>query len=223
MLKEDDATLTVRINGGGPLGSLIAVSDSGGNVRGYVQNPYVDLPLKENGKLDVGGAVGSDGTLTVSRDLGLKEPYIGSTALVSGEIAEDFTYFFAESEQVGTACGLGVLVGTDLSIVCAGGFVVQLMPGAPDSLIDVIETNIRKMGQITDILQYGGAQDLIRLVLDGLSPEILMVSSKYLSLLRSKYSRQSPCASSFASFLSAGILTPSKLSVPGISDKLKSL
>jgi len=174
MLKEDDATLTVRINGGGPLGSLIAVSDSGGNVRGYVQNPYVDLPLKENGKLDVGGAVGSDGTLTVSRDLGLKEPYIGSTALVSGEIAEDFTYFFAESEQVGTACGLGVLVGTDLSIVCAGGFVVQLMPGAPDSLIDVIETNIRKMGQITDILQYGGAQDLIRLVLDGLSPEILM-------------------------------------------------
>lgn len=173
LLKEDNATVTVRVNGGGPIGSIIAVSDSCGNVRGYVENPHIDLPLKGNGKLDVGGAVGSNGTLTVSRDFGLKEPYIGSTALVSGEIAEDFTYYFAESEQVGAACGLGVLVGTDLSIVCAGGFVVSLLPNAPNSMIDKIEENIKNMGQVTDILQSGCAEDLIAHVLDGLSPEIL--------------------------------------------------
>ncbi|MGI5984632.1 MAG: Hsp33 family molecular chaperone HslO, partial [Oscillospiraceae bacterium] len=126
LLKEENATVTVRINGGGPIGSIIAVSDNGGNVRGYVQNPHVDLPLNQNGKLDVGGAVGTSGTLTVSRDLGLKEPYIGSTALVSGEIAEDFSYYFVESEQVGAACGLGVLVDKDRSVICAGGFLVQL-------------------------------------------------------------------------------------------------
>ena len=174
MLKEDDATVTVRINGGGPIGSIIAVSDSKGNVRGYVQNPSVDLPLNVFGKLDVGGAVGTKGTLTVSRDLGLKEPYIGSTALVSGEIAEDFTYYFAESEQVGAACGLGVLVDTDTSVICAGGFVVQLLPGAPISLIEKIETNIFEMGQVTGILQNGTTEDLINHVLNDLSPEILL-------------------------------------------------
>ena len=172
-LKEEDATVTVRINGGGPIGIIVAVSDSVGNVRGYVQNPGIDLPLNDNGKLDVGGAVGSNGTLTVSRDLGLKEPYIGSTALVSGEIAEDFTYFFAESELVGAACGLGVLVNTDLSVICAGGFIVQLMPGAPNTLIEKIEENICNMGQVTGVLQNGSADDLVMRVFDGLSPEIL--------------------------------------------------
>jgi len=172
-LKEDDATVTVRISGGGPIGIIVAVSDSSGNVRGYVQNPRIDLPLNENGKLDVGGAVGKNGTLTVSRDLGLKEPYIGSTALVSGEIAEDFTYFFAESEQVGAACGLGVLVNTDVSVICAGGFIVQLMPGAPNTLIEKIEENICNMGQVTGVLQNGSADDLVMRVFDGLSPEIL--------------------------------------------------
>lgn len=173
LLKEEDATVTVRINGGGPIGSIIAVSDSAGNVRGYVQNPHIDLPLRADGKLDVGGAVGPLGTLTVSRDLGLKEPYIGSTALVSGEIAEDFTYYFVESEQVGAACGLGVLVDTDLSIRCAGGFIVALLPGAPVSLIDGIEHNIAQMGQITELLKDGAADDLVRLVLAGFEPEIL--------------------------------------------------
>jgi len=173
LLKEDNASVTLRVNGGGPIGTVMAVSDSTGNVRGYVQNPYIDLPLKKTGKLDVGGAVGTDGTLTVSRDLGLKEPYIGSTALVSGEIAEDLTYYFVESEQVGAACGLGVLVGTDLSVMCAGGFIVALLPGAPDKLIETIECNIADMGQVTDILQNGTADDLVGQVLSGLNPEIL--------------------------------------------------
>ena len=174
MLKEENATVTVRINGGGPIGTIIAVSDSSGNVRGYVQNPNVDLPLNEFGKLDVGGAVGTNGTLTVSRDLGLKEPYIGSTELISGEIAEDFSYYFVESEQVGAACGLGVLVDTDTTVICAGGFVVQLLPGAPVSMIERIENNILEMGQVTGILQKGSAEDLVNHVLRGLSPEILL-------------------------------------------------
>lgn len=173
LLKEEGASVTLRINGGGPIGTVMAVSDSTGNVRGYVQEPHIDLPLKVNGKLDVGGAVGKNGTLTVSRDLGLKEPYIGSTALVSGEIAEDLTYYFVESEQVGAACGLGVLVDTDLSIKCAGGFIVALLPGAPASLIDTVEANIAKMGQVTDILKDGTAEDLVNRVLSGLEPEIL--------------------------------------------------
>jgi len=173
LLKEEDATVTLRINGGGPIGTVMAVSDSTGNVRGYVHEPHIDLPLKANGKLDVGGAVGKNGTLTVSRDLGLKEPYIGSTALISGEIAEDLTYYFVESEQVGTACGLGVLVDTDLSIKCAGGFIVALLPGAPSALIDTVESNITKMGQVTDILKGGDAEDLMNHVLSGLEPDIL--------------------------------------------------
>ena len=173
LLKEEDASVTLRINGGGPIGTVMGVSDSTGNVRGYVQNPHIDIPLKANGKLDVGSAVGTNGTLTVSRDLGLKEPYIGSTALVSGEIAEDLTYYFVESEQVGAACGLGVLVDTDLSVICAGGFIVALLPGAPDKLIEQIEHNIADMGQVTNVLQNGTVDDLVGKVLFGLEPEIL--------------------------------------------------
>ncbi len=173
LLKEEDATITLRINGAGPLGSVIAVSDSGGNVRGYVQNPQLQLPLKENGKLDVGAAVGKDGQLTVSRDLGLKEPYIGFCQLVSGEIAEDIAYYFVESEQIPAACGLGVLVDTDYSIKCAGGFLVQLLPGAPESLIGAIEANIAVMGSVTNVLELGSATDLVNMVLLGLEPEIL--------------------------------------------------
>ena len=173
LLKEPDATVTSRINGGGPIGTIIAVSDFEGNVRGYVDEPHVDLPLKENGKLDVSGAVGTNGMLTISRDLGLKEPYIGSTKLISGEIAEDFTYYFVESEQVGAACGLGVLVDTDRSVKKAGGFLVQLLPDAPDLLIKQIEYNIATMGTVTEILEIGGVDELIERVLFGLEPEIL--------------------------------------------------
>lgn len=168
MMKEEQASLTLRINGGGPIGSIVAVSDSGGNVRGYVSDPSVDLPLRSDGKLDVGGAVGREGMLTVSRDIGLKEPYIGSTELVSGEIAEDVTAYLLESEQVPSACALGVLVDTDLSIKAAGGFIVQLMPGADESLIDRLEDNIFTMDQLTTILSEDGEEELFRQVLKGL-------------------------------------------------------
>ena len=168
MMKEDEATLTLRINGGGPIGSIVAVSDSGGNVRGYVGDPSVELPLRSDGKLDVGGAVGREGMLTVSRDLGLKEPYIGSTELVSGEIAEDLTAYLLESEQVPSACALGVLVDTDLSIKAAGGFIVQLMPGADEGLIDKLEENIFTMDQLTTIISEDGEEELFRQVLKGL-------------------------------------------------------
>lgn len=174
MMKEEEASLTLRINGGGPLGSIVAVSDSGGNVRGYVDNPTVELPLRSDGKLDVGGAVGRDGMLTVSRDIGLREPYIGSTELVSGEIAEDLSAYLVESEQIPAACGLGVLVDTDHSVKAAGGFLVQLMPGAPEELIGKLEDNIFMMDQLTTILDEDGADAIIAQVMRDLAPEIVL-------------------------------------------------
>ena len=173
LLKEDNGSLTIRINGGGPIGSVIAVSDSKGYVRGYVTNPAVDLPLRSDGKLDVGGAVGRDGMLTVSRDIGLTQPYVGSTELVSGEIAEDLTAYLLESEQVPSACGLGVLIDTDLSVKAAGGFIVQLMPGAPDEYIDVLEENIFMMDQLTTILAEDGLEAVFEQVLKGLPYHIV--------------------------------------------------
>ncbi len=173
LLKEDEATVTLRINGGGIAGTVMAVSDSSGNVRGYVQNPQADLPTRADGKLDVGGLVGRNGMLTVSRDLGIGEPYVGSTELVSGEIAEDFTAYYCESEQVPAACGLGVLIDTDKTVLSAGGFLVQLMPGAPDSTIDALEANIAVMPAVSDIVRSGSADGLITAVLLGMEPEIL--------------------------------------------------
>jgi len=172
-LKEETGSVTVRINGGGPLGSIIAVSDCIGNVRGYVQNPRTDLPLKAPGKLDVGGAVGRSGMLTVIKDIGLKEPHVGSTALVSGEIAEDFTAFFAESEQSPAACALGVLIDTDHSIKAAGGYIIQLLPGAPDSLAEQLEQSIMNVGPVTSVLTDHTPEELIQLVLVGWDPIIL--------------------------------------------------
>ena len=173
LMKEDDASLTIRVQGGGPIGSVIAVSDHEGNVRGVVGDASVDLPLRPDGKLDVGGAVGRDGMFTVSRDIGLKEPYIGSTALVSGEIAEDLAAYLVESEQIAAASGLGVLVDTDRSIKAAGGFIVQLLPGAPDSLIEKLEDNIFLMDQLTTILAEDGAEAVIDQVMKDLEPEIV--------------------------------------------------
>lgn len=172
-LKDPAASVTVRINGGGPAGTIIAVSDSSGNVRGYVQNPRTDLPLKPNGKLDVGGVVGTDGLLTVIRDLNLKEPYVGSTQLYSGEIAEDFTRFFYESDQKPSAVGLGVLVDTDRSVLAAGGYIIALLPGAPDSAAEALEINIAETGAVTELLRDGTAEDLIRSALRGFEPRIL--------------------------------------------------
>ncbi len=167
-MKEEKASLTIRINGGGPIGSVVAVSDSEGYVRGYVENPLVHLPLRADGKLNVGGAVGRDGMITVSRDLGLKEPYIGSTALVSGEIAEDLSSYLLSSEQVPSACALGVLVDRDRSIKSAGGFLVQLMPGAEESLIQQLEDNIFMMDQLTTILDEDGTDEVFAQVLKGM-------------------------------------------------------
>ena len=172
-MKGERDTLTLRLSGGGPVGSVVAVSDSAGNVRGYVDEPKADLPTRKDGKLDVGGLVGRDGTLTVSRDLGMKEPYIGSVSLVSGEIAEDLTAYLVESEQVPSACGLGVLVGTDHHILAAGGFLVQLLPGAPEELIQQIEDNIFMMDQLTTILHEDGAEEVLHQILRGLDPQIL--------------------------------------------------
>lgn len=173
MMKEEHASLTIRINGGGPIGNVVAVSDSEGYVRGYVSDPSVDLPLRSDGKLNVGAAVGKDGMFTVSRDIGLKEPYIGSTELVSGEIAEDLTSYLLESEQVPSACALGVLVDTDRTIKAAGGFIVQLMPGASEELIGKLEDNIFMMDQLTTILDEDGAEAVFGQVLKGLEHHIV--------------------------------------------------
>ena len=172
-MKEENAALTIRIQGGGPIGTVLAVSDSQGYVRGMVGNPHVDLPLRDDGKLNVGGAVGRDGLLTVLRDIGLKEPYVGSTELVSGEIAEDLTAYLLESEQVPSACALGVLVDTDRTIKAAGGFLVQLMPGAEESLISTLEENIFLMDQLTTVLSEDGAEALFGQVLKGLEYHIV--------------------------------------------------
>ena len=170
MLKGGRDTVTLQVNGGGPAGSVIAVSDSEGNARGYVQNPQADLPTRADGKLDVGGLVGRDGMLTVSRDIGLKEPYVGSVELVSGEIAEDLAQYMVESEQIPSAVGLGVLIDTDKSVKAAGGFIVQLMPGAPENLIEKLETNILFMDQLTTVLSEDGVDAVISQVLFSLDP-----------------------------------------------------
>ena len=174
MLKEKDGSVTLQIKGGGPLGAITAVSDSRGNPRGYLQNGQVDIPRKYQGKLDVGTAVGSSGSLTVMKDMGLKEPYIGSVQLVSGEISEDITAYFVESEQVPTACALGVLVDKDQSVAAAGGYLVQLLPGADESVIQRLEESIARLGPVTDAL-HGGADavQLLGRVLEGQEPELL--------------------------------------------------
>ena len=173
-LKEENGALTLQIKGGGPLGTVLAVSDSGGNVRGYVQNPHVELMEKEPGKLDVGAAVGTDGTLTVVKDIGLKEPYVGSIGLFSGEIADDIAMYFVESEQIPTACALGVLVGVDQSVTSAGGYLIQLLPGADESVIEKIEAGVRRVGSVSRALESGmDAESLLRAVLSDFDLEVL--------------------------------------------------
>lgn len=174
MLKEEKGSLTLQIKGGGPLGTVLAVSDYEGNVRGYVQNPHVELMEKHQGKLDVGAAVGSTGTLTVIKDIGLKEPYMGSIGLFSGEIADDLAMYFVESEQIPTACALGVLVGTDQSVTSAGGYLIQLLPGASDDIIDKIEAGVHRVGSVSHALESGlDGEGLLRAVLSDFQLEIL--------------------------------------------------
>ncbi|MCI9348540.1 MAG: Hsp33 family molecular chaperone HslO [Oscillibacter sp.] len=173
-LKEDGASVTLQIKGGGPLGTLLAVSDNQGNVRGTVENPAVELPLREDGKLDVGAAVGNQGTLTVIRDLHMKEPYVGSIGLLWGEIAEDVALYFVESEQIPAACGLGVLVDRDQSVLAAGGFLIQLLPGAPDEMVSRIEASLMAAGPVTSLLAANpDPEALLRRALDGFELDIL--------------------------------------------------
>ena len=155
MQKVENGSMTMQIRGGGPIGTITVVSDPEGNVRGTVTEPRVPLVEKHPGKLDVGATVGTDGTLTVIRDLQMKEPYIGSTPLVSGEIGDDVTAYFAQSEQTPTACALGVLVDRDRTVKVAGGYLLQLLPGAPDEVIDALEDGIRKAGAVTAMLEQG--------------------------------------------------------------------
>jgi molecular chaperone Hsp33 len=173
-LKGQEDTVTVRINGNGPTGTLLAVADSYGNVKAYVQNPIVEIPLNQYGKLDVAGAVGKDGNLTVVKDLGLKEPYSGQVPIVSGEIAEDITNYLAVSEQVPSVCALGVLVNPDLTVNVAGGFLVQVLPFASDEVITTIENNIKDIPAMTKLLSDGKtAEEIGLMLLEGLNPNVL--------------------------------------------------
>ena len=174
LLKEPEASATLRVNGGGPAGTLIAVSDSLGNVRGYVENPAADLPLRSDGKLDVGGVVGCDGYLSVVRDFGTGEPYTGQVRLVSGEIAEDVTSYFAESEQTPTACALGVLIGTDGRVSAAGGYFIRLLPSADETTAAEVERLVKEAPPITAMLSSGMTpEDVCDKVLGGLGMQIL--------------------------------------------------
>lgn len=172
-LKDEKDSITVQIRGDGILGPIIAVSDGNGNVRGFLKNPAADLPLRPEGKIDVGGGVGS-GQMIVIRDLGLKEPYVGMVDLVSGEIAEDLSAYFAISEQVPSACALGVLVDTDQSVRAAGGYIIQLLPGADESVISRLEESVKKAGAVTKMLDAGmSPTEILLRVLEGFSPKIL--------------------------------------------------
>lgn len=178
MLKGDNDSVTLRINGGGPAGTVMAVSDSSGNARGYVQNPIVEIPLNSKGKLDVSGAVGTDGSLTVIKDLNLKEPYVGQIPLVSGEIAEDITSYYAISEQIPSVCALGVLVNPDLSIKAAGGFIIQLLPTALDDTIDAVERCIKDIPPVTTMLSDGMTpEEICRKVLSEFDLDVLDTSN----------------------------------------------
>lgn len=173
-LKDEGSSLTLQIKGGGPLGTILAVSDSEGNVRGTVDNPQVDIPLRADGKLDVGAAVGFDGTLTVIRDLNMKEPYVGSVGLLGGEIAEDLAAYFVESEQIPTACGLGVLVDRDQSVLVSGGYIIQLLPGASEDIITMVEGGIYAAGPVTELLKEDSdPESLLRRVMSDFELEIL--------------------------------------------------
>lgn len=174
MMKGERDTVTVRIAGDGPVGSLIAVSDFNGDVRGYAVNPRVELPLKDNGKLDVGTAVGKDGFVYVIKDIGLKEPVSGSVPLVSGEIAEDVTAYYAVSEQIPTVCALGVLVNPDLTVKKAGGVLIQLLPGADDATIEKLENTLKDVRPVTAMMDEGlDIKEIVFKMLNGFETEVL--------------------------------------------------
>jgi molecular chaperone Hsp33 len=173
-LKASGGSVTLQFKGGGPGGTIVAVSDSGGNVRGYAQNPQLDCGRRPDGKLDVGGYVGAEGSLTVIKDLNMREPYIGTVSLLGGEIAEDIAAYYAESEQIPTACAAGVLVSGAGEILHAGAYLVQLMPGADDSDAERLERSVIKAGAITELLRGGLApREILERVLSGFETRVL--------------------------------------------------
>ncbi len=174
MLKNTDDSVTLKVNGGGPVGQLLAVADGRGHVRGYAQNPVVEIPLKSNGKLDVSGAVGTNGLLYVLRDTGATEPYVGCTPLVSGELAEDITSYYATSEQIPTVCALGVLVNPDLTVRAAGGLLIQLLPFCPEAVIDRLERNVATLRPVTEMLDGGmSIEEILQQALEGLDYDVV--------------------------------------------------
>lgn len=173
MLKSDDDLVTIKINGNGLGKGLVVTGDNKGSVKGYPLNPVVDIPLKPNGKLDVQGALG-EGSLTVIKDMGLKEPYVGQIPLVSGEIAEDLTYYFAKSEQTPSAVSLGVLVDRDYSIKQAGGFIIQVMPDADEDIINSLENKLATIKPFTTLLEEGNTiEDILNILLGDFGVNIL--------------------------------------------------
>lgn len=178
MLKGEENSITLRIDADGQTGQLMAVADCYGNVKSCVTNPVVELPLNSQGKLDVSGAIGKNGTLSVVKDLGLREPYVGVIPLVSGEVAEDIASYYAVSEQIPTVCALGVLVDTDLSVKAAGGYLIQLLPFASEKCIDIIEKNIAKMRPVSALLAEGVTpQEIADMLLADLEPNELDTAS----------------------------------------------
>lgn len=176
-LKGEGEKATVIIKGNGPIGGIVVTTDNDMKTKGYVNNPQVDIPLKPNGKLDVSGAIG-EGSLTIIKDLGLKEPYSGMINLVSGEIAEDFTYYYTKSEQTPSAIGLGVLVDTNNTISHAGGFWVSLLPNCKDEVIDIIEKNVAKVTSVTDIFNSNKTcEEFLEMLFEGLEFKVLSTST----------------------------------------------
>lgn len=174
MLKGRDDSVTLKVSADGPAGTITTVADSEGFVRGYAEHPVVEISLKPNGKLDVSGAVGTNGMLYVLRDTGGKEPYIGCTPLVSGEIAEDVTSYYALSEQTPTVCALGVLVNPDLTVRKAGGLLLQLLPFCPDAVIDQVEANVANLSSMTAMLDSGmSVEEIVAKALDGMEFDVL--------------------------------------------------
>lgn len=179
-LKESSHSVTIQVKGDGPAGAILAVSDAFGNVRGYLQNPSVDLPLNEQNKLDVAGAVGRKGYINVIKDFGLKEPYIGMTPIVSGEIAEDIANYFVVSEQIPTACAFGVLVDVDYSVKAAGGYLLQLLPGAPENAIEKLEENISVAGPVSAMIDRGlTLSEIAGLLFMNIPYEVIDVSERH--------------------------------------------
>lgn len=174
MLKSEKDSLTIKISGGGKAKSVLVVGYSDGSVKGYIGNPLVELPPKSKGKLDVGGAVGVNGNLSVIKDMGLREPYIGQVPIVTGEIGDDLAYYFTVSEQTPSAVGLGVLVDRNLTIKASGGFIIQMMPDSEESIADLLENRLKNIPSVTDMIDNGiDARGIIENIFSGIDLKIL--------------------------------------------------